>query len=268
MKIWKLSGSLNLIQTLPQAATDFKKIATFCCWVERCLLKAGNVKVLSRRKFTSGVVDFLCISCLISRKRNQMWNWFEMQVFNFFCWNVVSIPIFLGYFFFISMCLIISHLFLLDKVSSSQYEIFLLVFCCCCLYITFTNVCHLLTRVAHVNRRYCPIMFDFSLFVCHLWVYRGRASWEKQQSTCFLAKTWCSAEKWRNLLLRNLLTSGRSASRPALFVAIMEYVQVLKDTSIIVLSCAVIVSDVSRDALKGTSWNSKFVFEENRWRTL
>ena len=134
VKIWKLSGSLNLIQTLPQAATDFKKIATFCCWVERCVLKAGNVKVLSRRKFTSGVVDFLCISCLISRKRNQMWNWFEMQEFNFFCWNVVSIPIFLGYyFFFISMCLIISHLFLLDKVSSSQYEIFLLVFCCCCL---------------------------------------------------------------------------------------------------------------------------------------
>lgn len=157
-------------------------------------------------------------------------------------------PSFSWLFFFISMCLIISHLFLLDKVSSSQYEIFLLVFCCCCLYITFTNVCHLLTRVAHVNRRYCPIMFGFSLFVCHLWVYRGRASWEKQQSTCFLAKTWCSAEKWRNLLLRNLLTSGRSASRPALFVAIMEYVQASKDTSIIVLSCAVIVSGASRDA--------------------
>ena len=104
MKIWKLSGSLNSIQTLPQAATDFKRIATFCCWVERCVLKAGNVKVLPRRKFTSGVVDFFCISYLISRKRNQMWNWFEIQVFNFFCWNVVSIPVFLGYFFFPSVC--------------------------------------------------------------------------------------------------------------------------------------------------------------------
>lgn len=41
VKIGNMSGSFNLVQTLPHAETDLKKIATFCCWVERCV--PGNV---------------------------------------------------------------------------------------------------------------------------------------------------------------------------------------------------------------------------------
>jgi len=95
---------------------------------------------------------------------------------------------------------------------------------------------------------------------------RGRyLGGKKTLRLCLPASNW--RRKWRILHLTSWSALKRNASHLVLFVVITGCDRTSKATNITVLFWTATVNGASKDVERGTSWNNKFVFGENRWKT-